>query len=77
MSDAEKGLYAKYAVTRLDGRSEPGCKHADCQYFVLDITHDPFAAAAVRAYATACKRQFPTLAHDLNRLVAIKAVDKP
>lgn len=60
-----KGLYEKYKVTRVDKTDKPGGKHAGCEYFVLDITHDPFAKAALAAYANACHRTHPMLALDL------------
>lgn len=71
MTDQERyiaGLYRKYDVSRTDGRDDPGEKHDDCRYFVLDITHDPNAAPALRAYAEACKKERPTLAEDLEEL---------
>jgi len=69
MADTTRGLYRKYNVTRTDGSSEPHGKHHKCQYFVLDLDHDDFAWAALRAYAKACKRRYPLLAADLQRLV--------
>lgn len=66
--DKNKGLYTKYSITRNDGSSEPGQKHADCSYFVLDINHDKYAAIALRAYAKACAAEYPQLAEDLLRL---------
>ena len=65
-TDAKDGpLYEKFTVFRTDGRDAPGEKHAECDYFVLDLTHDPFALPAIRAYADACREKFPTLAADL------------
>lgn len=64
-SDKERGLYRKYKVERIDGSSGPGRKHEHCEYFVLDLTHDPFAAAAITAYAEACLMEYPELAADL------------
>jgi hypothetical protein len=66
--DAEpdrRGIYAKFRVERTDGKSAPGEKHDGCEYFVLDRTHDRFAAAALRAYAEACRDEYPQLAADL------------
>jgi hypothetical protein len=63
------GLYRKFDVRRTDGSSEPGGKHAGCNYFVLDVTHDPHAISALRAYAESCRSQFPLLAADLDRMV--------
>lgn len=59
------GLFNKFTVTRNDGQSEPGCKHHGCEYFVLDLNHDPFARAAIIAYAEACESEYPGLARDL------------
>lgn len=56
------GLYNKFNVTRTDG---PGGKHDGCRYFVLDLNHDPFARAALIAYADACEGRCPELAADL------------
>lgn len=65
MGDKTQGLYKKFHVERTDGTSAPGEKHEDCDYFVLDLIHDPFAAAAIAAYADACASEFPLLAADL------------
>jgi len=65
MGDKNRGLYGKFEVRRTDGSSEPGGKHHGCEYFVLDITHDPFAVAALAAYANACEADYPLLAADL------------
>lgn len=65
MGDKTRGLYEKFTVTRNDGSSEPGGKHHGCEYFVLDLTHDPHAAAALRAYADSCAADYPLLADDL------------
>lgn len=55
-----------------DGSSEPGGKHEGCRYYVLDIDHDPFAIPALAGYANACEKDFPLLAEDLRRIVAVK-----
>lgn len=65
MDDRAVGLYAKYRVKRLDGSTNVGGKHEHCQYFVLDLQHDRFAAVALRAYAESCREEFPFLACDL------------
>lgn len=72
MSDADKtkGLYNKYHVARIDGSSEPGRKHENCDCFVLDLTHDRYAVPALAAYASACDFEFPQLAADLRRKLA-------
>jgi len=69
MSDKQKGLYGKFNVARTDGKSAPGQKHENCEYFVLDITHDPFAIPALQAYATACAKEYPALFIDLLELI--------
>ena len=59
MGDKARGLYNKFVVQRTDGKSEPGQKHDECEYFVLDVTHDPHAKAALLAYAESCKAEKP------------------
>jgi hypothetical protein len=61
------GLYNKYTVYRNDGSSDPGMKHDGCAYFVLDLTHDPYAKPAILAYADACESTHPVLAADLRK----------
>jgi NTP pyrophosphatase (non-canonical NTP hydrolase) len=68
-NDEDRGLYDKYKVERKDGSSEPGGKHEGCQYFVLDLNHDPYSVPALLAYATACRARFPELATDLLNIV--------
>ena len=70
--DKTRGLYRKYDVRRTDGSSGPGGKHARCAYFVLDLEHDEFAMAALKAYAKACRESHPGLAEDIERIVATK-----
>lgn len=74
MGDKKKGLYEKFKVERTDGRSAAGCKHYRCKYFVIDLTHDKHGAAAIRAYATSCLKEYPKLADDLFKQAA--ALDK-
>lgn len=63
------GIYGKFTVTRNDGQSAPGEKHERCDYFVLDITHDPFALPALQAYAEACRAGgYAQLADDLDTM---------
>jgi hypothetical protein len=64
---AQQGLYGKFYIERTDGKSAPGEKHHGCQYFILDLTHDQHAPAALRAYAQACAQTHPELAADLLR----------
>ena len=68
LKDARRGLYRKYYVERTDGSSETGERHERCRYFVLDLTHDQFAEAALHAYAEACRKEFPKLALDLDAI---------
>lgn len=66
MPDRKRGLYGKFIVSRADGTDRPGGKHDGCEYFVIDITHDPFATVALRAYAKACEKDgYTELAKDL------------
>ncbi len=60
--DSGDGIYQKYVIRRLD---DPEGKHDDCDYFVLDWQHDPFAAPAALAYADVCESEYPALAQDL------------
>jgi hypothetical protein len=67
------GLFHKFNIERTDGKSAPGQKHDGCDYFVLDLTHDPFAIPALTAYAGACEAKYPRLFYDLKRKAAIYA----
>lgn len=60
-----QGLYQKFLVNRVDGSDSVGGKHEGCRYFVLDITHDEHAPAAMQAYANSCKNTHPELAADI------------
>lgn len=71
MSDNDRGLYQKYTVRRTNGSSEPGGKHEHCEYFVLDLDHDKFAYAALKAYANACKKEYRELARDLEAMASV------
>lgn len=66
------GLYRKFVVNRVDGSSQPGGKHHDCEYFVLDMMHDKYAKAALLAYAQACQDDYPQLAEILRKRMANK-----
>jgi len=50
MGDPSRGLYDKFTVRRTDGQSARGGKHHDCQYFVLDLTHDKHAWPALAGW---------------------------
>lgn len=71
-NEKPKGVYRKFKVTRTDGSHRRGGKHEGCAYFVLDLTHDKFADAALRAYAKACEKEFPELARDLAEILATR-----
>jgi hypothetical protein len=66
ISERAIGLYKKYRVERLD---DPKGEHDNCLYFVLDIEHDAYAVHALSSYAHACRREYPELARDLDKLV--------
>jgi len=72
MGDTNRGIYQKFIVERTDGSSEPGGKHAECEYFVLDIMHDKHAKAALLAYAESCKIEYPLLAHDVRAMAILR-----
>lgn len=61
----QQGLFRKFVVQRVDGSDAPGGKHHGCEYFVLDVDHDPHAKAALQAYAVACELSHPDLSNDL------------
>lgn len=64
------GIYAKFEVRRIDGSDAPGGKHHGCDYFVLDLTHDQHARAAILAYADSCEADgYSALARDLRAKV--------
>jgi hypothetical protein len=68
MGDKSRGLYpeGKFVVVRRDGLSARGRKHDGCDYFVLDLTHDPHALPALRAYAESARADgYVLLADDL------------
>lgn len=71
-TDTSRGLFHKFNVRRTDGQSDFGCKHFACEYFVLDMTHDPHAAAALRAYAASCATTHPQLSADLLRMLDVE-----
>jgi hypothetical protein len=71
MGDRTRGLPDKFIVTRTDGTSAEGGKHHECQYFVLDVDHDPHAKAALLAYAESCKAEYPLLHHDVRALAIL------
>lgn len=60
-----QGLFRKFEVHRVDGTDRKGGKHHGCEYFVLDMDHDPVANQALAAYAAAVRATNPTLAADI------------
>jgi hypothetical protein len=61
----QQGLFRKFVVRRTDGSDEPGGKHDGCEYFVLDVTHDKHARAALAAYAASVEETHQQLAADM------------
>lgn len=68
----QQGVFNKFTVTRNDG--DPTGKHKDCEYFVLDTKHDPFAVYALASYAVACKATHPELSDDMMKRFNIKSL---
>ena len=69
MQDYRNKLQQKYWVDRIDGRDLPGGDRVDSKYFVLDYVHDPYAIAALEAYAFACYKDLPNLSEEIRSLV--------
>jgi hypothetical protein len=65
------GMYNKFEVGRTDGRDKnPTDIHYQCDYFVLDMSHDRHAMPALIAYAKSIAGEKPMLAADLLGFVA-------
>lgn len=73
----KRGLYGKFRIERADGRDARGEKHDGCDYFVLDLTHDKHAKAAIRAYAHDCREERPQLSRDLIAKVGAEPSPEP
>lgn len=71
----QQGLFRKFDVRRTDGSSKPGGKHEHCEYFVLDVDHDPCARPALAAYAAAVESTHPVLATDMRDRYGLNAPD--
>lgn len=69
MDQRTQGLYSKFNVSRGDGRDGPGGDREGAEYFVLDLTHDPFAIPALQTYIEQCQREYPYLARDLEQMI--------
>ncbi len=74
--DKQRGLYEKFRVLRTDGRSATGERHENCEYFVLDLTHDRHALPAIQAYADSCRGEYPQLAVDVLRRARMLAEER-
>jgi hypothetical protein len=61
----QQGMFRKFEVRRVDGSDLPGGKHYGCNNYVLDLTHDPAALPAMRAYIAAVRATHPQLAAEL------------
>ena len=69
LADKGRGIWGKFTrVERADGTHRKGEKHANCAYFVLDLSHDRHAYDGIRAYAASCEDEYPALAKDLRAI---------
>lgn len=50
-----------YRVSRIDGSA----KHRECDFFVLDLTHDAAARSAVLLYAKIREKKQPEIAKNI------------
>jgi hypothetical protein len=57
-------INGKYLVERSDGHHHPNAR-----YFVLNYASDPYARAAMLAYAEACADTHPRLSQDIRSVV--------
>ncbi|WP_428383562.1 hypothetical protein [Nevskia ramosa] len=70
----QRGLMRKFIVTRVDGSSFPGGKHAHCEYFVMDLNHDRHALPALAAYCVDAAAERPALVADLRARYALQSL---
>jgi hypothetical protein len=61
------GYYDKYFVRK---KGDAQAVHLDCEFFVLDMTHDVYALTAVMYYRDAVREANPRLAEDLDERIA-------
>lgn len=61
----QRGWHNKFRVARIDGEHKAGKKHDGCEYFVLDLTHDPHAVATVMLYGQHVYFRRPGLYRDI------------
>ena len=73
--DTERGLYRKYELFRVSETDPDHRFQVFDPFFVLRFTTDPFAVAAVAAYADACEYAYPQLASDLRRSAGLHFID--
>ena len=74
----QQGVFRKFDVRRVDGSDQPGGKHHGCEYFVLDVDHDPHAKASLAAYAQSCRLTHPDLSADMKSRYGLdEACDTP
>lgn len=64
-----QGAFRKYNVSRADGKDAPGGSHEGDEYFVINLTRDAHAAAAIHAYADSCLTTHPQLSIELVRML--------
>ena len=69
----QQGVFRKFNVQRTDGSDQPGGKHHECEYFVLDVAHDQHAKPALEAYAVACATTHPQLSADMRERYGLQA----
>ncbi len=61
MSDKQKGLYQKYQVTKVEGKTDP-----EAIYIVLRVDTDMHARLAVLLYSALIAKTYHKLSFDLN-----------
>lgn len=75
-NDNQRGVYRRYEVNRVNEAGEILPGYEDRTYYVLDVFNDPFAVDALRAYAKACRSEYPALANDLETLALEAQVNR-
>lgn len=65
-----QGYYHKYNVQRVDEGNNEAEVHKDCDFFVLDLTHDVHAVRALDKYREAMVGVDTQLAIDLTIILA-------
>jgi len=73
--EKDRGLFEKFRVERADS-ADAQERHASCDYFVLDLTHDALAWIALAAYEEAARMTgYIALAEDLRLKAAVHAAN--